>query len=78
MKGEWAFPGLCVMKVGFGHEKGVTIHRRGKASVLDMGTGHCLEPEGNGVSLGEGGEGGSCPQEVKEISSQCSVRARTT
>jgi hypothetical protein len=49
------------MKVGFGHEKGVTIHRRGKASVLDMRAGHCLEPEGNGVSLGEGGEGGPCP-----------------
>jgi hypothetical protein len=49
------------MKVGFGHEKGVTIHRRGKESVPDMGAGRCLEPEGNGVSLGEGGEGGPGP-----------------
>ncbi len=27
----------------------------------DMGAGHCLGPEGNGVSLGERGEGGPGP-----------------
>jgi hypothetical protein len=27
----------------------------GKRSVPNMGAGHCLGPEGNGVSLGEGG-----------------------
>ncbi len=29
--------------------------------VPDMGAGRCLGPEGNGVSLGEGGEGGPGP-----------------
>ncbi len=29
--------------------------------VPDMGAGCCLGPEGNGVSLGEGGEGGPSP-----------------
>jgi hypothetical protein len=28
----------------------------------DMGAGCCLGPEGNRISLGEGGEGGSGPQ----------------
>ncbi len=27
----------------------------------DIGAGHCLGPEGNGVSLGEGSEGGPGP-----------------
>ncbi len=31
-----------------------------------MGAGHCLGPEGNGVSLGEGGEGGPSPAGIKE------------
>jgi hypothetical protein len=30
-------------------------------TVPDMGAGHCLEPDGNGVSLGEGSEGGPGP-----------------
>ncbi len=30
--------------------------------VPDMGAGFCLKPEGNGASLGEGGEGGPSPQ----------------
>jgi hypothetical protein len=34
-----------------------------------MKLGHCLGPEGIGVSLGEGGEGGPGPQDVEEISS---------
>jgi hypothetical protein len=34
--------------------------------VPDMGAGRCLGPEGNGVSLGEGGEGGPGPPERKE------------
>jgi hypothetical protein len=46
--------------------------------VLDMRAGCCLGPEGNGVSLGEGGEGRPGPQEARKISSQCSVRAETT
>ncbi len=32
----------------------------------DMGAGHCLGPEGNGVSLGEGGEGGPGPPESRK------------
>jgi hypothetical protein len=32
----------------------------------DMGAGRCLGPEGNGVSLGEGDEGGASPPESKE------------
>jgi hypothetical protein len=31
-----------------------------------MGVGHCLGPEGNGVSLGEGGEVGPGPPESRE------------
>ncbi len=44
----------------------------------DIGVGRCLGPEGNGVSLEEGGEGGPGPREAGKISSQCSARARTT
>ncbi len=29
--------------------------------VPDIGAGHCLGPEGNGISLGERGEGGPGP-----------------
>ncbi len=43
-----------------------------------MRVGRCLEPKGNGVSLGEGGEGGPGPQEAREMSSQCPTRAETT
>ncbi len=48
--------------------------------VPDTRAGHCLKPEGNGVSLGEGGEGGQGPgpQEGREIGSQCSTGAETT
>jgi hypothetical protein len=35
-------------------------------SVPDMGAGRCLGPEGNGVSLGNGGEGGPGPSRGKE------------
>jgi hypothetical protein len=35
-------------------------------NVPDMGPGCCLGPEGNGVSLGEGGEGGPGPPGSKE------------
>jgi hypothetical protein len=35
-------------------------------------------PEGNGVSLVEGGEEGPGPQEAREIGSQCLTRAETT
>jgi hypothetical protein len=34
--------------------------------VLDKGTGHCQGPEGNGVCLGKGGEGGPSPPGSKE------------
>jgi hypothetical protein len=43
-----------------------------------MRAGHCLGPEGNGVSSGEGGEEGPAPQEAEEISSQYSARAGAT
>ncbi len=46
--------------------------------VPDMGAGHCLGPEGNGVSLGEGVREGPAPQEAGKISSQCSGRAEAT
>jgi hypothetical protein len=49
-----------------------------KIAVPDKEAGRCLGPEGNGVSLGEGGEGGPGLQEVGKISSQCSARAGTT
>ncbi len=32
----------------------------------DIGAGHCLGPEGNGVSLGEGDERGLSPPESRE------------
>jgi hypothetical protein len=44
----------------------------------DMGAGCYLEPEGNGVSLGEGDKRGPGPQEAREISSRCLARAETT
>jgi hypothetical protein len=47
-------------------------------TVLDVEAGYCLESEGNGVSLGEGGEGGPSPWEVGMISNQCSIKAGTT
>jgi hypothetical protein len=47
-------------------------------SVPNMGAGRRLGPEGNGVSLGEGGREGPAPQEARKISSLCSVRAETT
>jgi hypothetical protein len=36
-----------------------------KVSVPDMRAGHCLGPEGNGVSLGEGSEVGPSPPRGK-------------
>ncbi len=44
----------------------------------ERSNGVCLGPEGNGVSLVEGGEGGPGPQETRKISSRCSARAETT
>ncbi len=38
--------------------------RRG-VSVPDIGAGRCLGPEGNGVSLGERGEGGPGPPKCR-------------
>ncbi len=35
-------------------------------TVPDMGSGRCLGPEGNEVSLGEGGEGGRGPPGSKK------------
>jgi hypothetical protein len=35
-------------------------------TVPDMGAGSCLRPEGNGVSLGKGGEGGPGPPRDRE------------
>jgi hypothetical protein len=35
--------------------------------VPDMGVGHCLGPEGNGVSSGEGGKGGPSPPGSREV-----------
>ncbi len=43
-----------------------------------MGAGCCLGPEGNRVSLGEGGEGRPGPPGSGKKSSQCSARAETT
>jgi hypothetical protein len=45
-------------------------------TVPDMGAGCCLGPEGNGVRLGEGDEGGPNPPGGGKMSSQCSARAR--
>jgi hypothetical protein len=42
-------------------------------SVPYGGVGHCLGPEGNGVSSGEGGEGGQGPPD-KERDKQSSPR----
>jgi hypothetical protein len=46
--------------------------------VPDTRIGHCLEPEGNGVSSGEGVEGGQAPQTRREISSQLPARKEST
>ncbi len=46
--------------------------------VPDVEAGCCLGPEGKGVISGEDGEGGTAPQEVEKICSQCSVRTGTT
>jgi hypothetical protein len=46
--------------------------------VPNMGAGHCLGPEGNGVSLGRGLKEGPAPQNAVEISSQRSVRKEAT
>jgi hypothetical protein len=40
--------------------------------------GRCLEPEGNGVSSGEEGEGGPAPQAGTKISSQLLARKEAT
>jgi hypothetical protein len=37
-----------------------------KVIVPDIGASHCLGPKGNGVSLGEGGEGGPGPPRRRE------------
>ncbi len=42
------------------------------------GVGRCLGPEGNGVSSGEGGEGGPGPQIEGEISSLAPARKEAT
>ncbi len=42
------------------------------------GVGRCLRPEANGVSLGEGGEGGLGPQTRSEISSLVPARKEAT
>jgi hypothetical protein len=46
--------------------------------VPNMRVGHCLGPEGNGVSSGEGGEGGPCPPSRKEDSSLLPTRKEAT
>jgi hypothetical protein len=43
-----------------------------------MKAGHCLGPEGNGVSSGEMGEGGPAPQGVEKINSQPPARKETS
>jgi hypothetical protein len=43
-----------------------------------MRAGHCLGPEGNRVSLREGGEGGPGPPRSGEDSSQLPARKGTT
>ncbi len=49
-----------------------------KGSVPYKGVGHCLGPEGNGVSSGEGGEGGLGPLDRGEISSLAPAREEAT
>jgi hypothetical protein len=47
------------------YNTGITVHAfmytLADVTVSDMGAGHCLGPEGNGVSLRKGGEGGPGP-----------------
>jgi hypothetical protein len=38
------------------------VHNLDMLTVPDTGAGRCLGPKENGVSLGEGGEGGPGPQ----------------
>ncbi len=47
-------------------------------TVPDVEMGYCLGSDGNGDSMGKGGEGGPAPQEEEKISSQCSTKAETT
>jgi hypothetical protein len=48
-------------------------------SVPDTRVGSCLGPEGNGVSSGQGGEGGPGPPQTRsEISSQLPARKEAT
>ncbi len=48
------------------------------SDVPDVEVGYCLRSEKNGVSMGEGSEGGPAPQEEEKISTQCSTKAETT
>jgi hypothetical protein len=50
----------------------------GKGSVPYGGVGCCLGPERNGVSPGEGGEGGQALQTRSKISSQTPARKEAT
>ncbi len=43
-------------------QQGTNSPGPGKGSVPNIRVGHCLGPEGNGVSSGEGGEGGPGPR----------------
>ncbi len=58
----WEFANMSKTSVfrvsGFFIAQGVTVP--------DIGAGRCLGPEGNGVSLGEGCEGGAGPPGSKE------------
>ncbi len=49
-----------------------------KATLPDMESGRCQGPEGNGVSLGEGGEGGPGPPEGRKDKHQRSARKEAT
>jgi hypothetical protein len=59
------------------HLKQINYTKLNTVFVPDMGAGRCLGPEGNGASLGKGGEG-PAPQEARKISSQCSAREEAT
>jgi hypothetical protein len=45
--------------------------------VPDVEAGCCLLSEGNGVSVGEGGEGRPGPPDRGKISSRCPIKAGT-
>ncbi len=47
-------------------------------SMPDTRVGHWVGPEGNGVSTGEGGEGGPGPPSKEGISSQLPARKEAT